>query len=164
MSPADSDSPGPAMAPAAPPAPAADDSDPPGLRVLVVEDNLINQKLVAHLLTNMGCRVDVASNGLQCLVTLQHQPYDLVFMDIQMPEMDGLTTTRHIRAGDAGELNRRTFIVALTADGLLGDQRKFLDAGMDHHLSKPFMRPELAAILERVRGAATTRQPPPTAP
>ncbi len=118
------------------------------LRILVAEDNPVNQKLIAHLLTRLGYRPDTAGNGLECLDALRVRPYDLVLMDCQMPEMDGYEATERIRSGNAGAHHRTVKIVALTAAAMLGDRERSLQAGMDDHLTKPVQPAALITILQ----------------
>ncbi|HEX2089388.1 MAG TPA: response regulator [Actinomycetota bacterium] len=115
------------------------------LRILLTEDNAINQKVALKLLGKMGYRADIAANGLEAIQAIERQTYDLVLMDVQMPEMDGLEATRQIiaRWGDA-----RPRIVAMTADAMQGDREKCLEAGMDGYVSKPIRPPELTAALQ----------------
>ncbi|RIH90603.1 Signal transduction histidine-protein kinase BarA [Calidithermus terrae] len=116
------------------------------LRVLLVEDNATNQKLALRLLERMGYRADVAGNGLEALRALERQPYDLVLMDVQMPEMDGLEATRLARRRwPAAPL----FIVAMTANAMEGDREMCLAAGMDDYLSKPIRPEALVGVLEK---------------
>jgi signal transduction histidine kinase/DNA-binding response OmpR family regulator/HPt (histidine-containing phosphotransfer) domain-containing protein len=117
------------------------------LRILLAEDNEMNQKLAVLLLEKLGYKTDVVPNGLEALKALQAQPYDLVLMDMQMPEMDGLEATRILRRTWLGEDRPR--IVALTANALQGDRELCLEAGMDDYLSKPIYLEELQAVLER---------------
>lgn len=116
-------------------------------RVLVVEDNAVNQKLAVRLLQKLRCRVDVAGNGREAVDLLVTLPYDLVFMDCQMPELDGFEATRLIRASETAAA--RVPIVAMTADALRGDREKCLEAGMDDYVSKPIQAGDLAAMVER---------------
>lgn len=119
--------------------------DKKGARVLVVEDYLVNQELTRELLEIMGCVVDVADGGQEALDLIAKTHYDLIFMDIQMPKMDGYETTRAIRRLEAGK--KHTPIVALTANALQGDKEKCLSAGMDDYISKPFRSSDLEAML-----------------
>jgi CheY-like chemotaxis protein len=105
------------------------------LRILVAEDNPVNQKMVVWQLGRMGYRADVAANGLEVLAALERQPYDVVLLDGQMPEMDGIQATQHIHT--RWEAHRRPWIIAMTANALPGDRERFLAAGMDAYLSKP---------------------------
>jgi CheY-like chemotaxis protein/HPt (histidine-containing phosphotransfer) domain-containing protein len=125
------------------------------LRVLLVDDNLINQKVALRLLRQMGYSADVANNGREAVAAVERQPYDIVFMDVQMPEMDGIQAARHIRELEAaqGKLLPVT-IVAMTANAMLGDREKCLEAGMDDYLAKP-VRPE--AVQEMLERCARTR-------
>lgn len=115
------------------------------LRILLVEDNPVNQKVALWMLERMGYRVDVVANGAEALVTLKGQTYDVVLMDIQMPEMDGMETTRHIRQHLSSQDQPQ--IWAMTAHALRGDRENFLAAGMDGYLSKPVRIEELVEAL-----------------
>jgi PAS domain S-box-containing protein len=116
------------------------------LRILVAEDNPVNQNLANHMLRKMGYRADTASNGLEVLEALERQSYDVILMDVQMPEMDGFETTRqiHQRWPDASPR-----IVAITANAMQGDREECLQAGMDDYVSKPIQVEELQLALER---------------
>jgi CheY-like chemotaxis protein len=117
------------------------------LRILLAEDYVVNQKLALRLLAQMGYRADIASNGLEAIQALQRQPYDVVLMDVQMPEMDGLEATQQIRARwPAGEQPR---IIAMTANAMQGDREVCLQAGMDDYVSKPIRVDELVQALSR---------------
>jgi CheY-like chemotaxis protein len=116
------------------------------LRILLAEDNAVNQKLALRLLANMGYTADVAGDGLQTLKALDATDYDVVLMDVQMPELDGLGATRRIRA-DWPE--RPLHIIAMTANAMAGDRDACLAAGMNDYVSKPIRPPELAAALRR---------------
>ncbi|HEY64054.1 MAG TPA: response regulator [Caldilineae bacterium] len=122
------------------------------LRILLAEDNLINQKVALRILERMGYRADVAANGLEVLQALQRQPYDVVLMDVQMPEMDGLETTRRIR--ELWPEEQRPRIIAMTAHALREDKERCLAAGMDDYISKPVRVEELAAALSRCQPRA----------
>ncbi len=127
-----------------PSAPAAARGD---LRVLVAEDNPVNQKLAVRQLKRLGIEADAVVNGLEALEALSRTPYDLVLMDCQMPRMDGFEATRQIRLRE-GHV-KHTPIVALTANALQGDRDRCLDAGMDDYLAKPVSEIDLASALER---------------
>jgi signal transduction histidine kinase/CheY-like chemotaxis protein len=125
------------------------DAREPGasLKILLAEDNLVNQRLAVRLLEKRGHRVVVAATGQEALQALRKEPFDLILMDVQMPEMDGLEATVAIREGEKGTGLRQP-IIALTAHAMKGDREKCLAAGMDGYLSKPIRPPELDAILE----------------
>lgn len=122
------------------------------LRILLAEDNPINQKVACALLGSLGYQCDLASNGVEALAALQHQPYDVVLMDMQMPEMDGLEVTRQIC--QQWSKSERPYIIALTANTITGDREVCLAAGMDDYISKPVRLPELEQAL---KGAVTAR-------
>jgi CheY-like chemotaxis protein len=115
------------------------------LRILLAEDHPVNQKVALKLLKQMGYRADVASNGLEVLDALDRQAYDVVLMDVQMPQMDGLEAARRIRAAMADDVRPR--IIAMTANAMEGDREKCLEAGMDDYLSKPIRIPALKEAL-----------------
>jgi CheY-like chemotaxis protein len=117
------------------------------LAILLAEDNVFNQKLATHLLGQMGYRADLAANGLEVIQSVERQHYDVILMDVQMPEMDGLEATRQICARWPRE--ERPHIIAMTANAMQGDRELCLEAGMDDYISKPIRSPELAAALER---------------
>ena len=118
------------------------------LKILLAEDNKINQKLALQLLKRMGYQADVVSDGLEAIEALQHQTYDVVLMDVQMPEMDGLTATEHICQQWSSEA--RPKIIALTANAMQGDREKCLAVGMDGYITKPIQVQELVRVLEQV--------------
>ena len=132
------------------PAPLGDTPSPPvkpAPRLLLVEDHKINQQVALALLGRLGYTAELAENGMEAVTAAGQQRYDLILMDMQMPEMDGLEATRQIRAHDGP--NVRTPIVALTANAMQADKEACRDAGMDDFLSKPFTRDVLAACLAR---------------
>ena len=116
------------------------------LRILLAEDNVVNQKLAIHLLQKMGYRADVVGNGLEALEAVQRQSYDVILMDVQMPEMDGLEATRRIRAMFNDP--KHPHIIAMTALAMEGDQERCLNAGMNDYVSKPIRIEELTRALE----------------
>ena len=134
------------------------------LRILLAEDNVVNQKLALRLLERMGYRADVAANGLEAVAAIERQPYDVVLMDVQMPEMDGFEASREIVRRWPGD--RRPRIVAMTANAMQGDQELCRAAGMDDYVAKPIRVEELVAALERsvVREPALGRAGAPGAP
>lgn len=134
---------------------AEQDSNFNGLRVLLVEDNRVNQMVAKELLRRENCIVEIAENGRIALEKLERETFDLVLMDVQMPEMDGLEATRHIRAIEhemavAGQGLRHLPIVAMTANAMRGDERDCLDAGMDGYVAKPVVRAQVLAEIQRV--------------
>lgn len=119
------------------------------IRILLAEDNVVNQKVAIHLLDRIGYRADIAANGLEVLEALKRQSYDVVLMDVQMPEMDGLEATRRIcRDWPA---NGKPTIIAMTANAMQGDREKCLAAGMDDYITKPVRREELALALSKCK-------------
>jgi signal transduction histidine kinase/CheY-like chemotaxis protein len=115
------------------------------LRILLAEDNLVNQKVALRLLSQMGYRADVAANGIEVIEALAHRPYDVVLMDVQMPEMDGLEATRHIV--ERWPNDKRPRIVAMTANAMQGDREACIAAGMDDYLTKPIRVEALVQAL-----------------
>ena len=122
------------------------------LRILVTEDNKVNQQLALQLLARMGYRADVAGNGLEAIQALERQFYDVVFMDVHMPEMDGLTATRHICQEWSHASRPR--IIAMTANAMQGDREKCLSAGMDDYISKPIRVEELVQCLNQCQSSS----------
>jgi CheY-like chemotaxis protein/HPt (histidine-containing phosphotransfer) domain-containing protein len=141
-----------------PPLPAFSPDTQLAYRILVAEDNPINQRVAVGMLEKLGCRVDVATNGREALEACTRVKYDLVFMDCQMPEMDGFAATREIRMreastqqtdGSAHGLRPRLPIIAITANAMQGDRERCLAAGMDDYLSKPIFPEILQRMLEQ---------------
>ena len=130
----------------------------PPLRILVAEDNDVNKKLALLLLEKLGYGADVVGNGLEALEALRRQRYDVVLMDVEMPEMDGLEASRRIHAEWPDDTRPR--IIAMTANAMQGDRETCLAAGMDDYLSKPIRRDELATALTRSAGIGTTPPQP----
>jgi CheY-like chemotaxis protein len=130
------------------------DPDPTSVRILVAEDNDVNQKVALAQLHNLGYPARAVTNGIEVLEALEDGSFDLIFMDCQMPEMDGYEATRLIRkreadAAQAGRPRAPIRIIAMTAEAMHGDREKCLAAGMDDYISKPVHITELRAALAR---------------
>jgi len=119
------------------------------LDILVVEDNIINQKVAAHMLQKFGNSVVLANNGLEALQALKKKNFDLILMDVQMPKMDGLEATKRIRKEEE-KTGQHIPIFALTAHAMHGDRESCLEAGMDDYLSKPLKSEELFEAIDRI--------------
>jgi len=132
--------------------PRSDRDAVPAARILLAEDDAVNQIVVAAMLKKMGCVVDVVNDGSAAREAAAHERYDLIFMDCHMPGMDGFEATRRIRHDAAG--SAQTPIVALTADALAGDRERCLDSGMDDYMTKPVSAAQLAAAVQRWAGNA----------
>lgn len=117
------------------------------VRVLVAEDNSVNQRVASAMLQRLGIRADLVANGEEAVEALERMPYDLVFMDCRMPVMDGYTACRRIREREQGQ--RHTPVIAMTASVIQGDRERCLEAGMDDYLSKPVRLQELSAMVRR---------------
>lgn len=118
-----------------------------GVRILLAEDNPINQKLMVLILSKMGCEIDVAANGLEAIRMAENTTYDLIFMDCQMPEMDGYQATRRLRASTTPA--RDTPVIALTAHVMLGERDQCLAAGMNDYITKPISRAQIATLIQK---------------
>jgi signal transduction histidine kinase/ActR/RegA family two-component response regulator len=136
-------------------------ADGGGRRVLVAEDDATNRLITRTILENAGYEVEIAGTGAEAVAALERSPYDLVLMDIRMPEMGGIDATRRIRARADGKA--QVPVVALTADAMLGAREDYLASGMDDYISKPFEPEALLAVVERWTGAASVREKRPTA-
>jgi len=133
------------------------------LSVLLVEDNVVNQRLMQLVLTKLGCRWELAGNGLEAIAALQRSDFDVVLMDLHMPEMDGPTAINGIRHGRAGERMRNVWIIALTADARDDQRARVLAGGANDYLTKPLKKNELGQALLRLppRAAAAAAHPTP---
>ncbi|TIV92159.1 MAG: response regulator, partial [Mesorhizobium sp.] len=118
------------------------------LRILLVDDNATNRKLGFKVLERLGYRAELAGDGQSAISSYAEGRHDIILMDIEMPDMDGVKATRLIRASGSRE-QRQPYIVALTANAMAGDRERYLDAGMDDYLSKPLRVEELVASLKR---------------
>jgi CheY-like chemotaxis protein len=127
------------------------------LRILLVDDNTTNRKLGFKVLERLGYKAELAGDGHSALSSYAEGRHDVILMDIEMPDMDGVEATRLIRAYGSRE-ERQPFIVALTANAMAGDRERYLDAGMDDYLSKPLRVEELVASLKRAVLADGHRQ------
>ena len=151
--------------PANPPAPQTDSTTPTPVssaRILLAEDNLTNQKVALKLMEKMGYHADVVGNGREALEALAARPYDLVLMDVQMPEMDGFEATHRIRRPESAVLSHDIPVVAMTAHAMAGDRESCLEAGMDDYVSKPIDPRVLAEVIARWLSATPTSRPRPT--
>jgi CheY-like chemotaxis protein len=117
------------------------------VRILVADDNQVNQRVAQKMLARLGYRADAVGNGAEVLEALQRVPYDIILMDCQMPEMDGWQATREIRA--AGAIWSHVRVVALTANAMSGDREHGLEVGMDDYIVKPVTLHELRQAIER---------------
>lgn len=121
-----------------------------GLNILLAEDNLIGQKLAVSLIQRMGHKVSIAQNGIQAIEAIEREKFDIILMDVQMPEMDGLEATQAIRERESLTGRPRIPIIAMTAYAMAGDRDRCLEAGMDGYVSKPINAQELFEAIENV--------------
>jgi CheY-like chemotaxis protein len=128
-------------------------------RVLLVEDNFVNQRVAVYMLTKLGVEVDVAKNGREAIEMLGKSDYDLVLMDCQMPEMDGFEATRIIREGSSAVLDHEIPVIAMTANAFPEHRARALACGMNDFLAKPVDRPVLACMLEKWLKPASGKEP-----
>lgn len=119
------------------------------LRILLAEDNIVNQKVAQSMLQKTGHRVDTVANGMEAIRALETLPYDLVLMDVQMPEMDGFEATKHIRNPQSVVLNHEIPVIAMTAHAMKGDKERCLQAGMNDYIAKPVSLQSLRKILDK---------------
>ena len=124
---------------------------PGRIKALLVEDDVISQMVFQKLLEKEGCEVITANDGIQAIQKLNRQRFDVVFMDVQMPVMDGVTATQAIRNGEAGEQSMNTMLIATTAYAMTGDKEMLLQAGMDGYIEKPIAMGALQQVLNRIR-------------
>ncbi len=129
----------------------------PDLRILVAEDNATNQHVARMLLAKIGYQPDVVNNGREAIAALERHPYDVILMDVEMPEMDGLEATRRIHA--RWPADQRPRIIAATANAMNDDRETYLAAGMDDYVSKPIRIAELAAAIARCRPRSSSTAP-----
>ncbi len=115
--------------------------------ILIAEDNLINQKVIERMVQKLGYRADLVADGRAAIDALSQSPYGLVFMDCQMPEMDGFEACREIRKRESGAAHIP--IVAITANAMKGDRERCLEAGMDDYVSKPFKQDDLKTVIQK---------------
>jgi CheY-like chemotaxis protein len=118
------------------------------LRILLVDDNSTNRKIGSKVLERLGYKADLAAGGEAAISSFAEGRHDVILMDIEMPDMDGLEAARRIRSSGSSD-SRQPFIVALTANAMAGDRERYLEAGMDDYLSKPLRVEELVASLRR---------------
>jgi CheY-like chemotaxis protein len=141
----------------------APDTARPGLRILLAEDNVVNQKLVTRLLENRGHTVVLAEDGRAALAAIDREPFDVVLMDVQMPEMGGLEATAAIRAREQAT-GAHLPVVAITAHAMKGDEERCLAAGMDGYVSKPIQPAALIEMIQTLVPAGGTTGPNPSDP
>jgi two-component system sensor histidine kinase/response regulator len=119
------------------------------IKILLVEDDCVNQQVAQKLLENLGYGVDIASNGQEAIIALSSTRYDLVLMDQQMPVLDGISTTALIRSQKSTVLDSQVCIIAMTAETVAGDKERFLSAGMNDFIAKPIRSKNLQRVISR---------------
>jgi two-component system sensor histidine kinase/response regulator len=134
------------------------------LRILLAEDNAVNQRLAASLLGRRGHSVTIGSNGREALTALERDTFDVVLMDVQMPEMGGFEATAAIRALETERNAKRLPIIAMTAHAMKGDRERCLAAGMDEYLTKPLDPRQMCALVEKMAGAPDVASEPASEP
>jgi CheY-like chemotaxis protein len=133
------------------------DSSASSFSILLAEDNPVNQKVAKRVLTHLGYQADIVNNGVEAIKAIAEKPYDLILMDIQMPEMDGLETTRYIRKQESESQLPPIAIVAMTANATDDDQNVCRDAGMSDYISKPIQIDKLKSMLQRYESLKTKK-------
>jgi CheY-like chemotaxis protein len=119
------------------------------VRILIAEDNIVNQKVALGLLKKLGVRAEAVANGIEVIRALEMIHYDLVLMDVQMPEMDGYEATKQIRNPNSSVKNHTIPVIAMTANAMLGDRNICISAGMNDYISKPVLLDDLARVIEK---------------
>jgi PAS domain S-box-containing protein len=152
-----------ATSPSLPPTALPAAREAPASRILLAEDNAVNQRVAVRMLEKLGYRADCVGNGIEVLEALRRQPYDVVLLDVQMPEMDGLEVARRLSAAAPEVPPPRPWLIAVTANAMQGDRERCLAAGMQDYISKPVKLGELALALERAWTAAAASPAPTTA-
>jgi CheY-like chemotaxis protein/HPt (histidine-containing phosphotransfer) domain-containing protein len=133
------------------------------MHILLADDNLVNQKVARRLFEQMGYHIDIAGDGVEAIEAIRQHPYDMIFMDVQMPEMNGLEATQRVREIEKESGKSASIIIAMTASAMAGDREKCIQAGMDDYLSKP-VRPEAVQVaIERWGPLARKAHPKPVA-
>ena len=132
------------------------------LRILLTDDNVINQKVALRLLQQLGYKADTANNGAEAIRALERHAYDIILMDVQMPEMDGLEATRRIRQrqqgpGPSPHFGQPIVIIAMTANAMQGDRERALSAGFSSYIAKPIDLSVLRSEIARLIGAGSIR-------
>ena len=138
-------------------APGRLDSSLSGFRILLAEDNPVNQKVAKRMLAHLGYQADIVNNGVEAIKAIADQSYDLILMDIQMPEMDGLEATKYIRKQESELKLPPIAIIAMTATDMDDDQHIYRDAGMNDYISKPIQIEKLKNLLQHYASLKTKK-------